>query len=174
MIGEAIRICTAEHPCTPRPVAIPDQLPLETDVATLDGIIRAWYEIVSGPKGQPRAWGRDRTLYSPEVRFLKASGDAQRKPRATLYDHQGYVNEVDPWLKKHGFFEQEIHRVTRRFGNTAHVYSTYESREKAEGPVVARGINSMELFFDGMRWWIMYAQWQEETPDLPIPKEYLP
>ncbi|HYX69499.1 MAG TPA: hypothetical protein VE825_10230, partial [Terriglobales bacterium] len=67
-----------------------------------------------------------------------------------------------------------IHRETRRYGNIAQVWSTYESRQKADGPVIARGINSLELYWDGTRWWVASAVWDGERKDNPIPKEYLP
>jgi hypothetical protein len=174
MIGDTIRVCTEASPCGPNHVTIPEQEPKVADVTSIDGMIKAWYDIVTGPKGQPRPWGRDHTLYNSETRFLSVGRGPKGKLHATLYDHQGYVNAVDKGLTERGFYETEIHRVTQRFGNTVHVYSTYESREVANGPVTARGINSIELFHDGTRWWIMYAQWQEETPNQPIPKEYLP
>ena len=72
-----------------------------------------------------------------------------------------------------GFFEREIHRITRRFGNIAHVFSTYESRLTPDGPITDRGINSLQLFWDGTRWWIASATWDEERPDNPIPPEHL-
>jgi hypothetical protein len=75
---------------------------------------------------------------------------------------------------RRGFFETEIHRTTERFGNVVHVFSTYEMRERADGPVFGRGINSIELFWDGARWWIAAAQWDDERAGNPIPKEYLP
>jgi hypothetical protein len=135
-------------------------------------MVQAWYGIVSGPAGQPREWGRDRTLYIPDVRFVTA-GVQKGRPYARIRDHQAYVDEADPFLAK-GFFEKEIHRVTRRFGPIAHVWSTYESRTTENGPATARGINSIELFWDGKRWWIASGVWTEETPENPIPPEYLP
>ena len=77
-------------------------------------------------------------------------------------------------MVKEGFYESEIHRVTQRFGNMAHVFSTYESRLKADGPVIARGINSVQLFYDGTRWWIASCVWDDERPDNPLTPEYLP
>ena len=63
---------------------------------------------------------------------------------------------------KDGFFETEIHRDVQQFGSMAHVWSTYESRQKADGPVIDRGINSIQLYFDGTRWWIAAVMWQDE------------
>ena len=77
-------------------------------------------------------------------------------------------------MGKDGFFAKEIPRVTERFGPIAHVWSTYESRRTEKGPIIMRGINSIELFWDGKRWWIANAIWTDETKETPIPKEYLP
>ena len=77
-------------------------------------------------------------------------------------------------MVRNGFFEREIQRVTKTFGNITHVFNTYESRRTINGPATERGINSVELFYDGKRWWIASAIWDEERPDNPIPKELLP
>lgn len=147
--------------------------PRATDVSTLDGIIAAFYEVISGPAGSPRQWSRDRTLYIPEIKFV-AVEEHQGKPFARVVSHQEYVDWTNDGMVREGFFEREIHRVTQAFGNLAHIFSTYESRQKADGPVIARGINSIELYFDGARWWITAAEWQDETKAQPIPKEFLP
>ena len=36
-----------------------------------------------------------------------------------------------------------------------------------------RGINSFQLLNDGKRWWVVTIFWLGETPDNPIPKQYL-
>jgi hypothetical protein len=147
--------------------------PRAADVSTLDGIIAAFYEVISGPAGSPRQWSRDRTLYIPEIKFV-AVEDRKGKPTAHVVSHQEYVDESNDSMVRVGFFEREIHRVTQSFGNIAHVFSTYESRQATDGPLIARGINSIELYFDGARWWITAAQWQDESKQQPIPKEFLP
>ncbi|MGH7450143.1 MAG: hypothetical protein ACRENG_02225 [bacterium] len=147
--------------------------PRPEDVSALEGIIKAFYETISGPKGQPRQWARDRTLYIPDVRFV--SMDVRDgKPHAEIMDRQTYVDRTDAFLVSGGFFEREIHRVTKSFGNLTHVFSTYEMRAAPDGPVTGRGINSIQLFYDGKRWWIVSAVWDDERPDNPIPQEFLP
>jgi hypothetical protein len=155
-------------------VTVPSIAARPDDVATIDGLIKAYYEVVSGPKGQPRDWARDRTLHIPDARFVAMSVDTAGKPVAAIMSHQQYVERSEPVLAQEGFFESEIHRVTRRFGHIAHVFSTYESRRTADGPVIARGINSLELYWDGARWWIVANLWDQERPGNPIPGEYLP
>jgi hypothetical protein len=144
------------------------------DVSTIDGIVKAYYEVISGPAGQPREWSRDRSLYPTDVRFVEVSEDKNGKIETRTMTHQQYVDKVDGELVGKGFDEREIHRVTERFGSIANVFSTYESRRTKEGPVIARGINSLQLFHDGARWWIASATWQDETAAHPIPKSYLP
>ena len=143
------------------------------DVSTIDGMIKAYYDIVTISKGQPRQWDRDHTLYIADMRFVAMGVDKQGQPKAAIMSHQEFVDRSDAMMAR-GFFEKEIHRVSERFGNIAHVWSTYESRDTADGPVTARGVNSIELFWDGKRWWIANAIWDEERPDNPLPKEYLP
>jgi hypothetical protein len=148
--------------------------PRPEDVGTLDGILKAFYDVISGPAGQARQWSRDRSLYIPHVQFVSLSTDSSGAIRAGVMDHQEFVDLTNDGLVRRGFFEQEIHRITHRFGNVVHVFSTYEMREKVDGPVFGRGINSVELFWDGARWWISAAQWDDERPGNPIPPEYLP
>ena len=142
------------------------------DVATIDGIVKAFYETISGPKGQPRQWPRDKTLYTPDVRFVSMS-EQDGKIRAGVMSHQQYVNGTNESFVKNGFHEREINRVVRRFGNIAHVFSTYEfsNDDKTDK---GRGVNSIELYWDGTRWWISAASWDDERPNNPIPKEFLP
>ena len=108
------------------------------------------------------------------ARFVSMNTDSTGRIHAAVMDHQMFVDGSNDGLVRRGFFEREIHRTTRRFGNVAHVFSTYEMRERADGPVIGRGINSIELFWDGTRWWIAAAQGDDERPDNPIPIEYLP
>jgi len=158
----------------PKHVEVPTIAARPADVSSIDGIMKAFYEVISGPKGQPRQWSRDRTLYISDVRFVAMSEDEHGKPIAQIASHQQFVDYADPELAGKGFFEKEIHRHTQRFGNIAHVFSSYESRRTADGPVIARGINSVELFWDGKRWWIACNTWDDERTDNPLPKKYLP
>ena len=173
LFGAASPAQQTKGPAKPQAVDVPTIEPRPEDVATIDGVIKAYYEVISGPVGQPRQWSRDRTLYIPDISFVAMSEDKNGHPRAHIASHQQFVDASNDMLLKEGFYESEIHRSTQKFGNIAHVFSTYESRIKAGGPVIARGINSLELFYDGKRWWIASAVWDDERADNPIPQEYL-
>ena len=154
-----------------RAVSVPKVVADPKDVSSIDGIIKAFYETISGPKGQPRQWGRDRTLYMPGVRFVGMS-ERDGKIYAGNMTHQQYVNATNPGFMTGGFNEREINRIVRRFGNIAHVFSVYEFTNDAKTDT-GRGVNSIELYWDGTRWWISFAGWDEERPGNPIPKEFL-
>ena len=80
---------------------------------------------------------------------------------------------IDEYLEKNGFYEIEISRKVEKFGSVYHVWSTYETRNTSDGPIIGRGINSVELFFDGSRFWIITWVFDDERKNNPIPSEYL-
>ena len=155
-------------------IDVPAIAPRPDDVGSLDGIMRAFYEVISGPAGQPRQWSRDRTLYIPDVRFVSINVGKDGKTRAATMTHQQFVDQSDASLVKGGFYETELRRVTRSFGQVTHVFSSYEMRQRVDGPVIGRGVNSLQLFNDGSRWWIASVAWDDEREGNPIPKELLP
>jgi len=138
--------------------------PRPDDVATIDGIVNAYYDIVNVAPGAPRQWDRDHTLYAPWIHFV-AIGRGRN-----VLTHQQFVDESDAAMKA-GFLEKEIKRTVTRFGNVAQVASTYET---ATAERHSRGVNLLQLYFDGTRWWIESAIWQDESSDLPIPAQLLP
>lgn len=144
------------------------------DVSTIDGIIKASYETISGPAGQPRQWGRDRTLYIPDVYYVHTG--VNRKTGKVIFrgmTYQQYADEAGPGLEKHGYFEREIGRSVQVFGHVASAMRAWEVRTEANGKVSGRGVNSIQLVNDGKRWWITSINWDNETPDTPIPQELL-
>lgn len=149
-------------------VAVETVAARRADVETVDGIIKAFYEVIWGPAGQPREWARDRTLYVPGVRFVSL-GVRNGEPVANIMTHEEYVARTDAGLVANGFFEVEVDRHSEEFGNMMHVWSTYEYRGATDGPVLGRGINSIQLYHDGSRWWITSAMWDNERPDNPLP-----
>ena len=146
------------------------------DVESIDAIVTAAYDEISGPPGKQRNWDRERSLFLPGARLIptaKAGGDALADLAPQMLDVEGFIARAEPILKN-GFFEKEIARQTEQFGQIAHVWSTYESRrsEHDREPFM-RGINSIQLFHDGTRWWIVSIFWQHESRQTRIPDKYL-
>ena len=171
---------TARVAATPTPAATPAPAaatpPADpADVASLDAIMRAVYDVISGPAGQRRNWDRMRSLFVPGARLIPTGRRQDGTRRITVWTVDEYITTVGPQLERGGFFERELARRTERFGNIVHVFSTYDSRRAASDPQpFARGINSIQLWNDGTRWWILSVFWEAERPDNPIPAAYLP
>lgn len=146
-----------------------------SDVDSIDHLINALYEIISAPAGVERDWERDRRLFFPGARLVRTSVDAEGKPKAESMDFESYKLNVQQLLKDQGFHEQEIARKTTRFGNIAHVLSSYEARRNLDDPhAFKRGVNSIQLYRDDHRWWIVNMIWDNERSGLELPKELRP
>ncbi|MDQ3087614.1 MAG: nuclear transport factor 2 family protein [Acidobacteriota bacterium] len=145
------------------------------DVASMDAIMKAVYEVISGGAGQKRDWDRFRSLFHKDARLIPSGKNPTTGiVSARVFTPEEYIQRSEPFMEKEGFFEKEIARRADIYGNIAQVFSTYESFHKADDKKpFARGINSFQLLNDGQRWWILTIYWQGETPENPIPKKYL-
>jgi hypothetical protein len=142
------------------------------DVGTIADIMRVSYEVISGPAGAPRQWDRDRTLYMPGATFVSTS-KRDGKVQTTIMTTEEYRQKSDASFVAEGLFETEIGSRVERFGNVAQVRSVSVARRTPRGPVEARYVNYAQLYWDGARWWIAGAVWDQERPDNPIPAAWL-
>ena len=143
-------------------------------VKTLDSTIETLYAVISGEKGEARDWELFEYLFVPEAHLIPSGKDNEGKTGYRVMTPQEYVESSGAYLEENGFFEIEISRQTDRYGNIVQIFSTYESyRSKKDKEPFARGINSIQLLYDGSRWWILNIFWQGETEEFPIPDKYL-
>jgi hypothetical protein len=157
----------------PEPSAAKPADPL--DVQTPEAVVTAYYASVSGPSGAPRQWDRFRSLFAPEARLARSgAGDVGVGP-ITLTPEQ-FVQANRRYFERGGYFERQVSARVETYGRIAHVFSTYESRRKAEDEApYSRGINSFQLMLSGGRWWIVSVMWDYERAEgPPIPARYLP
>lgn len=143
------------------------------NVSTVDGIIKAYYEVVSVKKGEMPSYERDSLLHAPNAMVGGVEINKEGKPVLQLTTLKKYHQLSDDFMQKNGFYENEISRKTETFGYITHVFSTYETRYTEGGEIIERGINSIELYFDGTRYWITSWIFDGERKDNPIPKQYL-
>ena len=161
----------------PNSTSLPRAKP--ADVASIDAIITAAYDVISGHAEEPRDWDRERSLYLPGARLIPTApapgataGSGELTPQ--VLDIEGYIARVGAYFAANGFFEKEVARKTEQFGQIAHAWSTYESRRHPDDPEpFMRGINSIQLFYDSSRWWIVTIYWQHESSLHPLPAKYL-
>ena len=145
------------------------------DVASLDAIMRAVYDVISGDAGKQRDWDRFRSLFHKDARLIPSGKNAQTGvASARALTPEDYITRTEPVFAKDGFHERELARHIDQFGNIAQVFSTYHAfRKSTDKEPFLRGINSFQLLNDGKRWWVVTIYWQAETPDNQIPKKYL-
>lgn len=163
----------AGHPTVLKPsVEWPSAKP--EDVASVESIIAAYYASISGKPGEVRDWDRLRSIFHPEARLIPARPTGDGGSGAFFLSPDDFHKQNEKYFNKSGMLEKEVARRVETYGNVAHVWSTYESRRKAEDPQpYARGITSFQLLKDGKRWWIVSAFWDYEREDNQIPEKYL-
>lgn len=139
--------------------------------ATLDQLIKAIDDAVSGPADKDRACFRDLMLPDARLMPLVKQADGTVAPRILSVD--GWIDAV----RKRGsavFYERQVKVTTETYGHLAHLWSTYETRATPDGPAEVRGINRIQAAFDGKRWRVISILWQAETPEEKVPATYLP
>ena len=120
------------------------------DVKSIEAVVAAYYASISGPAGAPRAWDRFRSLFMPEARLVRAGG-AAAGPIMLTPDQ--FIAANRRYFERGGYFGRQVHQRVDACGDIAHVFSTYESRRKAQDDnPYARGINSIQLISSGCRW----------------------
>ena len=165
----------AQTPPASPPAAPAAPAPAPADVASPEAIVAALYQVISGDAGVARDWDRFRALFHPTARMMPSGLNREGVGVVRSITPDEYIALAEPALVGQGFHEREIARRSERFGHIVHVWTTYEGLHSLSDPrPFVRGINSIQLFHDGTRWWILSVYWQGESPAEPIPPEYLP
>ncbi len=144
-----------------------------SDVESIDAIITAYYDSLSGAKGVERDWDRLRSLFQPLASLVAARPAGEGNTGIWVMKLEEFIAFNKQYFERGGYFEGEVARRVETFGNIAQVWSTYESRRFENGTPYSRGIYSIQLLKDGPRWWIVNVYWDYERPDAPIPEQYL-
>jgi len=172
LVGMLCPFLDAQAPAVNAHASEPKELSADPrDVGSIDSLVLALYQVISGPTGEARNWDRARTLFMGEVRMISVSPDKAGKPNVRMITFPEYVERVTPIVAKQGFYESEIKRSVREFGNVAQVFSSYEIRHNPGEEPLVRGVNALQLYFDGQRWWIASIIWDTDRPGNPLPKE---
>jgi hypothetical protein len=147
----------------------------DNDSRSIESIVAALYETISGPAGAPRGWDRLRALFFPGARLLRTMVAPDGAVSLAAMSIEDFIVMAEPHFRSSSFYEREVFRRVDQFSHVAQVFSTYEASTAPEGgDLLGRGINSVQLWFDGKRWWVTSLLWDDERPGNPIPHEYLP
>jgi hypothetical protein len=138
------------------------------DVSTETAIINALYEVISGEPGEARDWERFKYLFAKDAFLIPTNKSTEGVFGYRKMTPDDYINFFSTRIKT-GFFEKELKHELVSFGTIAHVFSTYETKETKNGPVTNRGINSIQLFKDQNRYYIMNVFWCAESLGFTLP-----
>ena len=105
------------------------------------------------PVGQTEAWVA-----------IAGTNDAG-EPVVNVTTLDGFHGDNQP--RAQGFWEWETNRVVSQSGNMVHVWSSYASARTEGGEPYNGGVNSITLFHDGTRWWVM--GWMFDSAAGPLP-----
>jgi hypothetical protein len=143
------------------------------DVASADAIIAAVYEANSIMVDQKKDPDRFRSLFVPDARMMPTATAPNRVVILRTQTVEEYIKAAMSGPQRGGFFEREISRTMESYGPIMQAFSTYESRRNVADTTRVRGINSIQLYNDGTRWWVVGVLWANERNNGTIPPAYL-
>jgi hypothetical protein len=138
------------------------------DVESIDAIIAALYDVISGPAGE-RDWERFRSLFAPKATLSPMAPRPDGSTPVRVLSPEDYVQFGGGYFMENPFYEREAGRELERFGNVANAMSFYESRNAPDEEPFTRGVNTITLLHDGTRWYVLSIAWDEVREGLPAP-----
>lgn len=145
----------------------------DQDVSSADAIVKALYDVISGPSTKARDWNRFRFLFGKDAHMMTAVPHKDSGTIIRTITPEQYIQRNGSRLQEIGFVEKELHRITETHGAVTHMFSTYQSDLTVNGnPQQMRGINSIQLFNDGKRFYVVSIFWDSDTKK-SIDKKYL-
>ena len=86
------------------------------NLSTLDGIMKAYYDVVTVKKGEKPSYQRDSMLHVPNVNVGWAAKSKDGKTTVKYVTLKEYHRLSDDYLSASGFDEREISRKVEKFG----------------------------------------------------------
>tara|TARA_R110002051_G_scaffold91370_1_gene160673 strand:- start:15435 stop:15941 length:507 start_codon:yes stop_codon:yes gene_type:complete len=119
------------------------------DVQSIDAIMNAYYDVISGSSNEPWQFERDKFIHSPNARItrLDENGMTDTHVLEAEYIPMGLA-------PRENFYEKELNRKTTHYGNMAQVWSAFEIRTSPHEPTNVKGLNSIQLHYENGRWYI--------------------
>jgi len=132
----------------------------------LDSVIAAMYKTVCFESGERPDWSRQEEMFAPGARLVRVHDGGVFE-----FDLDSYRADFERMIDSGeltAFWEAELWRETRLFGDVAHVLSAYDSRRGRGGEFLGRGVNSIQLFRRDGQWRISAMIWRREGRDVRI------
>src|SRR5213078_2854627 len=88
------------------------------DVSSVDAIMKAVYDVISGDAGQKRDWDRFRSLFHKDAKLIPSGKNQQTGVQgARFLSPEEYIARSGPMLETNGFHERELARHVDQYGN---------------------------------------------------------
>lgn len=178
VLPAVLAACTAVLPSTLAAQAVPQAMaaPDPADVASPEAIVTALYASIARAPGQDFDWERFLSLFVPDAPLVPNT--EQTGGQFLVHTPRSFMRMVDSLTvvggpDDQGFQEEQIASRTERFGDVAHVFSTYQKHVWESEEILGRGVNSIQLVWNDGRWWITAIAWDEEVGAGPLPERYL-
>ena len=138
------------------------------DVQSIDAIINAYYDVVSGSSSDPWEFERDKFIHSENavITRLDENGKAESHTLEAEYIPIGLSPKED-------FYEKELKRTVSKYGNIAQVWSAFEIRTDPNSESNIRGLNSIQLHYENGRWWIDSWTCEMESEKSSVVTEFM-
>ena len=131
------------------------------DSAGLTNTLDAYFAALSGPQGE-RDWTALRAATLDTARFDPIGIDQAGQNRYYPQSREEFLAHIDAYARTTGFFQRPVDPEFRCWRRVAQVWTRFESRNAADGPVIDRGRMGLHLVHDGTRWSIAHVQWNSE------------
>ena len=150
-----------------------DAPPIAEAAQTPAGLIEALYGMVSIDPGPEPDWEMFRDVFLEEaVLVFSPRGSQPMRPMSVdgfIQDWKDFFRDAE--LEERGFYETIAAMKVTEFGGLAHAFVIFEPRYGEGGPdIQLRGLDSIELSYDGTRWWVAAITTDFEGPGKTIPE----
>ncbi len=124
-------------------------------------LLNTLYAFISGPKDEARDLEKIRALFHLQSRIMVTAKHPEKGTFLRPLELEAFLAFALPQWKRTGFYEKGTAAPTiQAYEGLAQVWSPYEIRLVADGPVLYTGVNALQCAFDGKRWWITHLQFQ--------------
>ncbi|MCB0278382.1 MAG: hypothetical protein KDD94_02715 [Calditrichaeota bacterium] len=147
------------------------QVEYENDVKSVNNLLKAYYDTVSGPKEKKRDWARLKNLFHPDAKLIYSYWTKEHKNELLQMTVDEYISKLG-YTETKGFFENELYTDIKTFSSVIHVASTYEFK-LGDNSAQGKGFSSYQLLYDGNRYFIVSMFWQMENENDKLPEEYI-
>ena len=130
---------------------------------TLDSIIDALYQSVSGPNRE-LDMALQRQIFGPDARLTRTGIGPDGRPWQRHMDLDAYEADTLEFFASTDFYEYETAREAMLAAPFAYVLSEYAAKsDPLSEEILLSGVNSLQCRFDGNRWWIERLLWNHRA-----------